>query len=136
MNDIARVAEEWIGTPFTWGQSVKGRGCDCKGLVAGVARDCGRSEGNSIEALAQDYGEGRFKPERLKSGLRRLFDEVHAIEPGDILLLVIGGAPQHLALAVGNGRIVHCYPSVGKVVKVPLGRRPVDSIWRWKNAAS
>jgi cell wall-associated NlpC family hydrolase len=36
---VAAEALTWIGTPFVWGQSVKERGCDCKGLIAGVARE-------------------------------------------------------------------------------------------------
>ena len=52
---IAATAEQWIGTPFHWQAQVQGVGCDCKGLVAGVARDCGRAEADELEAL-EDLG--------------------------------------------------------------------------------
>ena len=31
----------WLGTPFMAGASVRGVGCDCAGLIEGVAGDLG-----------------------------------------------------------------------------------------------
>lgn len=133
---VAAKAEEWIGSPFRW-QGTQRCGCDCKGLVAGIARELGRPEADSLEALAGDYG-GKVPVQRLKAGLARLFDQVPERHPGDLLLVKIDGAAQHLAI---------CAPLPAKPSRVieamcrgPMKVRPsrwpdsaVDSIWRWRD---
>jgi cell wall-associated NlpC family hydrolase len=132
--DIAAEAREWIGTPFVWQGRVKGFGVDCKGLIAGVAKAVGRPEGDSLEALAGDYG-GKIDTVRLRAGLARLFDPALEIRPGDVLLLQMGGKPQHLGLALTERRMVHCYPAgPQKVIEAAIGSR-LHSIWRWREHA-
>ena len=132
---IAACAETWIDVPFAWQGRVRA-GCDCKGLAAGVARECGRPEAESLEAMAADYG-GKVDAARLKAGLARLFDRVSERQPGDILLIRFHGKPQHVAI---------CAPLPGKPSRVietmnagPMKVRPfrradaeIDSIWRWR----
>lgn len=140
---IAAVAAArfWIGTPFHWQQSVRGRGCDCKGLVAGVARDIGRAEGASSFARIADYRPGPVDLALLNRGLESLFDRVAAAIPGDILLLRVAGRPQHLAIVseATDGRatrMIHCYAKgPARVIEVPTGhvwRDAIASIWRWR----
>jgi len=139
MMEVAQIAETWIGVPFRWQGTVR-KGCDCKGLIAGIARELGRPEAESMEALAGDYG-GKVDVRRLKSGLCRLFDEVADRQAGDILLLRYGGAPQHLAIYApkdGNpDRVIEAMPTgPGQVrpARATMGR--IDSIWRWKQYGS
>jgi NlpC/P60 family putative phage cell wall peptidase len=134
--EIVKEAEEWIGTPFHWQASVKGLGCDCKGLIAGVARAVGRPEADSVEAFAADYSKLVPVP-RLKSGLARLFDRVAERQPGDVLLLRMGGAPQHLAIYAPTeaqpDRIIEAMPSgPGKVRPGRATAVRIDSVWRWR----
>jgi cell wall-associated NlpC family hydrolase len=134
---IAAEAETWLGTPFHWQGRVKGAGVDCKGLVAGVAAACGRHEGSSLEALAGDYG-AKVDSRRLKVGLARLFDKVSERQAGDVLLLIVGGKPQHLALAAPTegkpSRTIQATCSGPcKVVAVRVPSAMVDSIWRWRD---
>lgn len=134
-NAIAAEAERWIGTPFVWGQRVRA-GCDCKGLVAGVAKACGRPEGDSLPALAGDYSY-KVDTHRLLRGLGTLFDRASDIRPGDVLALKVDGKPQHLAIAAPQPgqptravQALHTGPC-----KVVVGRVPRDmihSIWRWR----
>lgn len=132
---IAQEAETWIDTPFVWQGRVKGVGCDCKGLIAGVARCCGRPEADSLELLAGDYGI-KVDVRRLRAGLANLFDQVDAAEPGDILLIKIGGVAQHLAIFAPTAesplRIIEAMPSGPGRVR-PSRARNIDSIWRWRN---
>lgn len=138
---IVAEARSWIGTPFHWEASVKGVGCDCKGLLAGVARACGRGEGDSIEALLGGYSR-RIDGAALRAGLARLFLPVQPRadwHPGDILQLAVGAtrAPVHLALYAGAGTMIHTYSKgPAAVIEVPLGqvwRAAVVSAWRWKS---
>ena len=77
------------------------------------------------KALRGDYGP--LVPVRdLKAGLARMFDRATDIQPGDVLLLVVGGEAQHLGIAIDGKTMVHCY-STGpqRVIRVVL-------IGRWK----
>ena len=137
--NAAAVAETWIDVPFAWQGRVRA-GCDCKGLVAGIAKEMGRPEADSLEALAGDYG-GKVDPARLRAGLARLFDRVSDRQPGDVLLLRMGGAAQHLAIAAPldgkPDRIIEAMPTgPGKVRPGKASAGRVDSIWRWRNADS
>lgn len=132
---IAAEAENWIGAPFKWQGCVRD-GCDCKGLVAGVATACGRSEGNSLSAQANDYGP-KVDTRRLLSGLSALFDRVGEIRPGDVLLVKVAGKAQHLAIAAPKdgqpSRAIQAWHT--GPCKVLAGRLPRDmihSIWRWR----
>lgn len=132
---IAVEAEAWIGAPFKWQGRVKA-GCDCKGLIAGVAKACGRSEGDSLHAIAGDYG---FKVDarRLQRGLAALFDRATDILPGDVLLLKVNHKPQHLAIAAPiagkpTRTIQALHDGPMKVMPVRVTRDMVHSIWRWK----
>lgn len=136
-SDIVAEARTWIGTPFKWQQAVKGQGCDCKGLIAGVARQVGRAEGESVYALmAAEYR--RMVPvDLLRKGLCELMDEVNDLQPGDVLLMKVAGRAMHLGLYVGEGRMIHTYAKGPRcVIEVPLDPLwPVVGIFRWRESA-
>jgi cell wall-associated NlpC family hydrolase len=134
-DQVAATAETWIGVPFHWQGAVRA-GCDCKGMVAGIARELDLSAAGSVEALAGDYS-GKVDAVRLRAGLARLFDRVIDRQPGDVLLLRIGGAAQHLAIAAPidgqPDRIIEAMPTGPRAVRPGrAGQGRVDSIWRWK----
>lgn len=137
---IAAEAETWIDTPFHWQGRIKGKGCDCKGLVAGVAAACGRPEAESVEALAGDYNDRKpVDAKRLKAGLARLFDQVAVDQrqAGDVLLIRLGSKAQHLAIAAPKeGRPTRVIETlnVGPMKVRPFRRTDaeIDSVWRWR----
>lgn len=132
---IADTAETWLGVPFKWQGHVRA-GCDCKGLVAGVALEAGRPEAQSLHALCGDYGL-KVDSSRLLKGMAELFDRADAIEAGDVLILKVAGKPQHMAIAAPQEgkptraiQAIHTGP-----MQVIAGRVPRDmihSIWRWR----
>ena len=142
-----RVAEEtlsWRGTPFVWGQSQKGVGCDCKGLLAGVARELGRPEAGNLYANFTGYRPDRPIPsDVLLEGFEKTFLPAKVMRPGYILLLKHGGKPGHMAIYVGpltasgNPRAVHAFPGrkaevCDRELRVLFHKFPLHSIWRWK----
>lgn len=140
---VVAEAREWTGTPFVPQQSVKGRGCDCKGLIAGVARGVGRPEGEHVHALATDYQLGKGVPSaRLKAGLLELFDDAGKVDPlpGDVLLLKHDRAPGHLAIVteagLKDGRAVHAQVDPLMVVETRLRALlrvyELDTVLRWR----
>lgn len=135
---IAAAAREWIGTPFHWEASLRGEGVDCRGLLTGVARDCGLAEAAEIEARLVGYSL-QIDEAELLSGMARLFDIVpleSARIAGDILGFRIQRKIQHLGIYVGSGRMIHAYSgNPGQVVEVPLGLHwscRVACVWRWR----
>lgn len=144
----ADEADQWLGTPGHWQASVKGPqgGCDCKGLVRGVAAELGWPEAANLYACMMTYRRDRPVPAQLlKQGLDDTFDRV-AIDkldpmagrqPGDVLLGKIKGHPSHLGIVNRTGQVVHADPvSKGKVRRTRLDAwlifYPLDSAWRWK----
>lgn len=134
---IVREARSWIDTPFQGQQSCKGVGCDCKGLVVGVARALDMPEAQSRWARIVDYqsADGRL----LIEGLAEMMDPVPdraSVQPGDLLLVLLRGKPQHLAIYTGENRMIHTlYSGPSRVRETPMGRlhwNAVHSIWRWR----
>lgn len=135
--DIIAEANEWLGTPFHWQQSAKGAGCDCKGLVAGVARELGMPEGRSLYASMQASADGRVDTALLRKGIEEVMIPVDDPQPGDVLLLKMAGKPQHMAILI-DGRIIHTYAKgPDKVISTPLAVAlrawPLDSAWTWRS---
>jgi cell wall-associated NlpC family hydrolase len=139
-DQVAAQAEQWIGVPFKWQGTVR-KGCDCKGLVAGVARELGLSEADSVEALAGDYS-SVVNGARLRRGMARLFDPVPVADrhPGDLLLVKLDGKAQHLAICAPTerqpNRVIETL-NVGPMQVRPFRRSPdeIDSVWRWRDVA-
>ncbi len=132
--DVVTEAREWLRTPFVWQASLKGVGADCKGLVVGVARSLGLPEGDSLYAAIGDYG---FKVPvgLLKTGLAATLTQVREPEPGDVLLLTMGGSPQHLGIHAGE-HLIHTYNGGPKQViatrlSAALRAWPLHSAWRF-----
>jgi cell wall-associated NlpC family hydrolase len=136
---VAAEAREWLGTKFIWQASQKGVGCDCKGLLWGVARELGFPEAESLYAKVADYSPTRPVPSALlKEGFAAIFDPVSEMQTGDVLLVKLGGRPSHVAIYSGEGKAIHA--QIGSKdwvketsVRALLKKFPLDSVWRWRN---
>jgi NlpC/P60 family putative phage cell wall peptidase len=134
--DLVTEARSWLGTPFHWQASLKGVGCDCKGLIWGVARALGLPEADSRFAGIADYGR-RVPVPTLLRGMAATFDRVTDPAPGDVLLFVMAGQPQHLGIHAGE-HVIHTYNGgPGRVIETRLNppRRPwpLHSAWRFRS---
>lgn len=140
----AAEAREWCGTPFKWQQAVKGPGggCDCKMLVAGVARECGFPEAQSIYADMSAYSPKKpVDCSLLIEGLKAVFDLLprdSETQIGDVLLLKYKGRPQHVAIVTGPDKAVHAQLGPKDWVKETrlatlLRAYPLHSIFRWRD---
>jgi cell wall-associated NlpC family hydrolase len=136
---VAAEAREWLGTKFIWQASQKGVGCDCKGLLWGVARELGFPEAESLYAKVADYSPTRPVPSALlKEGFAAIFDPVSEMQAGDVLLVRLGGRPCHIAIYSGEGRVIHAQIGPKNWVKETrlaalLKKCPLDSVWRWRH---
>lgn len=129
--DIAEEAKGWQGTPFHWQAALRGVGCDCKGLVVGVARALELPEAQSIYAEMAAYPK-RFDPRLLRRGLAATLRQVAEPQAGLVALVKFAGKPQHLAILTDADHMVHCYNRADNVVKlVRTAHWTFDSYWTW-----
>lgn len=130
--DVVREAREWKGTPFKWQASLKGVGCDCKGLVWGVARELGLPEAESIHAKVADYA--TVDTRRLLRGMQETFRRVRELSPGCVVLLNMGERVQHMGIVTPN-ELIHATSREPKMVVVTpitrFWRARIASIWAW-----
>lgn len=136
-SSVVAEAREWVGTPFKWGQSQKGVGCDCKGLVQGIARELGLPEADTFCATYSSYRPDKAVPyAMLKEGMGKVFEPASEPQPGDVLLLKVHGKAQHLAICCGETAI-HAWAEGKERVKetrleLLLRVCPLDSVWRFR----
>ncbi len=117
---IIEEARSWVGTPFHHQASVKGRGCDCGGMIKGV----GAVFGCNFKRVPVDYA-------RIPSNgmLEALLEDVlvptPVPHPGDVLLFKYLREPQHLGIFTEKDSVIHSYQPSGRVIEHRL-----DKKWR------
>ncbi len=140
---IVAQARGWIGTPFHHQGRIKGVGCDCLGLIVGVAAELNLTDEQGL--LLSNYDQPNYSP--LPDGrglraavslhLRELSSAGEALD-GDIPLIRFDADPQHVGilstLPDGAQAIIHCYSNAGKVVEHRLNdtwRKLIVGIYRF-----
>lgn len=124
MNNIVCQARTWKNTRFHHQGRVKGVGCDCIGLVLGVANELGLVSRKSATALTQfDRKDYSMLPDgkQLQAALAEHLQLVDEAKVGDVGLFYFDKNPQHVGIfgdyPDGGLSLIHCYRSVGKVVE-------------------
>lgn len=143
--EVVRAARGWIGTRFHHQGRVKASvgqrgGCDCLGLLVGVARELQLPARGNQGLLAdfdeRDYGhlpDGGHLQAVLTRVLRPI--AVEAMRAGDVLLLRFEQEPQHLAIVSDYPRggglgLIHALAANRRVVEHRL-----DALWRGRIVA-
>ncbi|KUO53202.1 MAG: hypothetical protein APF82_01030 [Sphingomonadales bacterium BRH_c42] len=120
-DQIVSAARGWLGTPFHHQGRLKGVGVDCAGVIVEVARELGIGDVD-----LRGYG---HRPDSRE--LERLCHEhmtpvtFAQAKPGDVLLIMIDGAPQHLAFVTeinGGPGMLHSYAPARRVVEHGIDR--------------
>ena len=125
---VVATAREWLGTRWQHQASLKGIGCDCIGLVVGVAHECGVAEAAAWAVDSRGQGYGRAPDSAmLLSACADYLDPLRpaAARAGDILLMRFAKEPQHFAFVSLGGNIIHAYAQARRVVEHRL-----DALWR------
>lgn len=141
---LVEAARRYLGTPFHWG-GANWHGMDCAGLLLAALHDIGRDfeppmpYGRQVNQIA------------IKAALRQVCDRIDLhcpitlyntegtalMEAGDFLLFAVGGQPQHLAIANGEGGMIHTHEGVGRVVEHGIDAgwmRRLVGVWRWRGS--
>jgi NlpC/P60 family putative phage cell wall peptidase len=125
---IVAAARACLKTPFVHQARVRGVGLDCAGLVMECA--------NALGAHYIDYPGYPRQP--FDGMLEKMLADQPCLkkisrtemQPGDVLLMRIKTAPQHLGIYAGDGFMVHAYSQVGRVVE-----QRIDADWQKKITA-
>ncbi len=140
-NDITVQARTWLGTPFHHQARLKGKGCDCLGLIVGVVDELGLVDESG--RLLSSYDEINYSKEPdgkyLIQKLENILDEVNPseIKAGDLALFKMGNNPQHLAIITdyqGGLGMIHCYAQARKVVEHRFDenwQKRLFKVYRW-----
>ncbi|WJS98820.1 hypothetical protein [Novosphingobium humi] len=115
-SDLARAAEDLVGTRFRLHGRHREHGLDCLGVLAAALRAVGRPGD-----LPTDYAWRNANPQRAMDLAGRWgFVAVEgAILPGDVILLRMGAAALHFVIAVAGGAFVHAHAGLRQVLRSP-----------------
>ena len=123
--DLVAEARTWIGTPWRHQQRHKGMGADCGGFILGClwALDYPPARGYDYKNYSDIPDTGT-----LRAICDRLLDRTPSYAPGDVVMMRLGGAPQHLGI-VGDGygglSLIHSYVQARRVRE-----ERIDDAWR------
>jgi cell wall-associated NlpC family hydrolase len=120
---IVAAARRWLGTPFHHQGRLKGVGVDCAGVIVEVAREL-----KIGDVDVQGYGhrpDSRELEQLCRDHMTLIpFDQS---KPGDVLLIMIDSAPQHLAFRTDVG-LLHSYAPARRVVEHGIDQGWADKI--------
>jgi NlpC/P60 family putative phage cell wall peptidase len=122
---VVTEARLWIGTPYRHQASVKGVGCDCLGLVAGVWRALHGDLPEAPPPYAPDWAEAGGGEPLAEAAYRHLVPVTgDRIAAGEVLLFRWrdGVAAKHLAIATGPAWMIHAHDGAC-VAEVPIARQ-------------
>jgi NlpC/P60 family putative phage cell wall peptidase len=111
-HQIIAEARAWLKTPFHHQASVKGVGCDCGGLVRGVADALGINTDGVPSNYAREPANGM-----LQQILNKYLYETNDPRPGDVVLFRLLKEPQHLGILTAKDYVIHAYQPTGYVTE-------------------
>jgi len=127
--EIAARARAWVGTPYAHQAALKGIGCDCIGLIAGVADEVGLPEARAWRSDVRFRGYApQPLPDKLLEACAAYLDAIPrcAAKDGDVLLFLIGKQPAHFGIvsSLAPLRMVHAWSPNRRVVE-----HGIDAKW-------
>ncbi len=126
---IVAVGRTWINTRYHHGASLKGVGCDCIGVIRGVAREAGLHDPFEDGEALKYAGYGRIpNPVLLMEACDAFMDRVPwaTRRLGDVPVFRFAEEPQHFGIlsALDPDYVIHAYAQVRKVVE-----NRIDELW-------
>ena len=112
--EIASYAVKFVGNPYKWGGTSLTKGADCSGFVQSIYKQFGYSIPRTSRDQAKGAGSCNVTP-----------NEANLL-PGDLIFYTNSkGVVDHVALYIGNGKVVHASTSkTGIIISSYLMRTP------------
>lgn len=101
---IVEEAMKWLGTPYRYGASEKGRGTDCSGMVLVVYQDI-----TGVKLPRNSAKQAEFCKKLKQSKVR----------PGDLVFFATGKDPNkisHVGIMLDSDKFIHASTSKGVVI--------------------
>ena len=110
---IVDYACQFIGNPYVWGGTSLTNGADCSGFTMRIFEHFGVST-------------GRTSRDQASNGKQISLSE---IQPGDLLFYASGKTINHVALYIGDGKIIHASTSkTGIIISNAYYRTPAKAV--------
>lgn len=94
--EVASYAIKFVGNPYVWGGTSLTNGADCSGFVQSIYKQFGYTIPRVAKDQAKSAGYCTIKP------------TLENLLPGDLIFYVDSkGVVDHVAMYIGNGKIVH-----------------------------
>ena len=90
-DDMVSYALQFVGNPYVYGGTSLTNGTDCSGFTMGIYKNFGMSISRTSREQATDG-------KAIKSS---------ELKKGDLVFYASGGSISHVAMYIGNGKIVH-----------------------------
>ena len=101
---IVATARAWIGTPYHHQACVKGKGCDCLGLIRAVWRELYGPEPEALPAYTRDWGDATGSEPLIAAACKHLtrLDDANDARSGDVLVFRMKdmGVAKHAGILV------------------------------------
>ena len=120
-NEIIKEASQWIGTPFHPQGRQKNIGCDCIGLIIGIAKVIGAI--SLTGALWDECDVTNYNcmcdSKLLIDLLPKHFHIINDCSYGDMLVIEISENQYHVCLVSDNNsrKIIHTCSTIGRVLE-------------------
>ncbi|MBQ8814442.1 MAG: C40 family peptidase [Lachnospiraceae bacterium] len=89
--DVVNYALQFLGNPYVWGGTSLTKGADCSGFV---------------KSVLANYGIWVPRVSRQQAGAGVAVTSA-TIQPGDLVFYGSGGVVNHVAMYIGNGKVIH-----------------------------
>ena len=90
-NDLVEYAKQFLGNPYVWGGTSLTKGADCSGFVL---------------SIYQNYGVELPHSSVSQSNMGSAVSETDLL-PGDLVFYSKGGRINHVAIYIGDGKVIH-----------------------------
>ncbi len=117
-DSLVSLARAQLGRRYRYGGETPERGFDCSGLVQYIL-------------AAFDVRVPRTAARQAGFGTEVVRDTAR-LRPGDLLTFGEGRRIEHIAIYVGDGRMVHASSAARRVVETPVDRAPRGRIKPWR----
>jgi cell wall-associated NlpC family hydrolase len=130
---FAQQAIQWLDVPYQHRACTRG-GCDCTGLLLGVARELGYLKQYELRNYPQDWNLHGMADNYIAEQLGRFGHVVpnsHAAT-GDVLIFHLGKCLAHCGILVNAETMlmVHCYRTSRKVARAIVRNSKWSKLWR------
>lgn len=137
VDELRKILNEWLGTPFRHACGMKKLGVDCIHMVKGVMAEIG-IESPSVPKYSKDWYMNSSKDILLEglTKVKRLELQEHGTTPqsGDIIIFRFGHIDSHIAIYC-DGELYHSVVGVGAIKsssRDPHFRHRIQKVFRVK----